>query len=124
MNENLQIAITELINKALSGADTAKDFIVSEAPEFVQQLIAWNFTWSLILWCIGIVFICLSIIIPYKTWKKNDTQYWDEEWLLLFLIPVVGFVPGIFMFAENFDWLKIWIAPKVWLVEYAATLVK
>lgn len=24
----------------------------------------------------------------------------------------------------NFDWLKIWLAPKLYLIEYAASLVK
>lgn len=26
--------------------------------------------------------------------------------------------------AINLEWLKIWIAPKLWLIEYAAQLVK
>lgn len=34
---------------------------------------------------------------------------------------ILGF--SIFITVVDFDWLKIWIAPKFYLVEYAATLV-
>jgi len=35
---------------------------------------------------------------------------------VLFLIPISKLM--------NFEWLQIWLAPKIWLIEYAARMMK
>ena len=47
--------------------------------------------------------------------------------LLRWVIVVVGgmlLMSSVSAALHSLDWLKIWIAPKVYLIEYAATLVK
>ena len=38
------------------------------------------------------------------------------------IVSVLGIVIGVRVM--NIEWLQIWIAPKVWLLEYAADMVK
>lgn len=41
-----------------------------------------------------------------------------------FIFSIFGIAPFVFMLVSLFEAMKIWIAPKVWLIEYAADLVK
>ena len=49
MNEQLQEALAELLGKANNGIDTAGNFLASELPEVIQQLLMWHGVKSLTL---------------------------------------------------------------------------
>lgn len=54
---------------------------------------------------------------------------WDSKGEINFLIlPLAGVLImwGLFIIATvtNMVWLKIWLAPKLYLIEYAASLIK
>lgn len=53
-----------------------------------------------------------------KFWMAGDV---DERVLfnLLQIIPLIIIVKNI-----NIEWLKIWLAPKIWLIEYASNILK
>ena len=133
MNEQLQGALTSLINKSLDGLDAATDVLAAELPEVITQLLLWYGVSSLIYAVIGISLIIMSIIVMKKTYdafKKAEQQTYLKDYggdiNYGFLIngiasTMLAFV-GIVMF--NLTWLKIWIAPKIWLIEYAASLAK
>src|SRR3990167_5958060 len=151
MNEEPQKAITELFNSAL----TAKDFLVGELPDYINQLLLWKSTYSALMMFVGIVFIVGAPILLRNAAierldliKKAKAAYEaNEPWIRYgsmptltsiqydFCInyggatPVIKGIISFFMLVmgfcfSNLEWLQIWIAPKVWLVEYAASLVK
>jgi hypothetical protein len=125
MNEQLQQALADLINKGVQSAEKAGDFLLSELPGVVQQVMAWNFVWSLIWFCLGVFLIPVVIWANVKIVKKIEIEYWDgSDWFLVCLVDLVFLFPSVLLISKNFDWLKIWLAPKVWLIEYAANLVK
>lgn len=125
--ENLNEALATLINNALAGMDTSIEFLEAEIPDVITQLLMWNMTKSGILFSIGIIlWIGFGILIK-SIWNKcKNAQGLDSE--------LEGFVPiflacsfllsVVSLFTINLTWLQIWIAPKVWLLEYAAQLVK
>nr|DAY73724.1 MAG TPA: hypothetical protein [Caudoviricetes sp.] len=45
------------------------------------------------------------------------------RWVVVFIGGML-FISSVSAALHSLDWLKIWIAPKVYLIEYAATLVK
>ena len=67
---------------------------------------------------------CYSLFAVWKTVKfmggKNALDY-------VYLITSVSVVYPLVIFfsivALDLEWLQIWIAPKLWLIEYAANLV-
>ena len=124
MNEQLQQALAELITKSVQTAEKAGEFIVSELPEVVGQLLAWEITWNLIWFCFGILVFILSVYGNYRffVWAKSEDG--DTEALMFMVITLIPVVIGMVFCGANLDWLKILIAPKVWLIEYAANLVK
>ena len=100
------------------------EFAVEQAPDVVNQLLAWKFTVSLITFSTaGLVFVgtCYGL---YRLWKWGLGPNGDHDVVggatCFALFPLsVSFMVLIF----NLDWLKIWIAPKVYLLEYAASLL-
>jgi len=41
MNEQLQTAVVEILNRAISGIDASVDFMQAELPEVIEQLLLW-----------------------------------------------------------------------------------
>jgi len=122
--EQLEIALVDLIQSSVK----AKDFLVSELPEVVEQLLMWQFWYNLI-WFVG------SVGVLFFSWKQIKKLYKncrDDNWkddnvvipnsigMILLGIPfLIALVEGI-----NLVWLQIWVAPKVYLIEYLTSLTK
>ena len=139
MNENLEAAVAKLINKSLEGMGQASEFIVSETPDVIQQLMAWYMVKSALVCAIGVILFFLTIHIFKKysgVGEKCDNEPSKHKWTLTHddygdMSPHIIFSAVILLIAIvtciatiNIEWLQIIIAPKVWLIEYAADLVK
>lgn len=124
MNENLQNAVTELITRAISTADQAQGFILSEIPEVIQQLLMWKVAESGIFF---IVSIMTFLLIPLGVYLQSKHHKWIIEKTdgCLYIVNLLHVFTLILVF-ETFSltWLQIWIAPKVYLIEYASELIK
>ena len=123
MNEQLQQALSDLINKSLSGIDQTTDFLSAEIPDVITQLLLWHGIYNFILFIIGILLLLCIVYSNYKQvkWIKKEDIDIDPEivvpniFQIFFIFPLAYFL--------NLQWLKIWIAPKVWLIDYAKSLV-
>lgn len=132
MNEELQSALTSVIINTADSFNSVKDFTLEQAPDVIQQLLLWNGIYSFIEWVAGLVMISLTTVMCFKVVKiskDNDVDVVDDFGFFGFMSFPIGFVFSMANLAcgvalLNFDWLKIWIAPKAWLIEYAANLVK
>lgn len=134
MTENLQNALSDLISKTLSGIDATTGFLQEEIPEVVQHLLMWHGVYNfliMILCVVGLINMIISYIwcnkIITSTGFKSWTDFGDPTSSLVkvWVISVVAGVIGIVSLIEfNIIWLQIWIAPKVFLIEYMASLVK
>ena len=99
----------------------AADVIKEQMPDLVEQLMRWEFTISLICF---LVFPIMTII----TWRACEYFYKkcdkDKIWID-YLSPRVGYLLIlIWAFFLHFTWLKILIAPKLFLVGYISNLIK
>ncbi len=131
MNDELQEALLAIITGTINAASAAKAFLMSELPDVIHQLLLWKAVAS------GLrcgLFLVLAIATGVAAWvllKKAvnyvpKSRYDDGAHLCIpgvicaVVCPVVFFV-GV---CTNFTWLQILIAPKIYLIEYAASLVK
>lgn len=142
MNEQLQQALAQVIEKATDGLQSGVSFLSAELPDVIHQLLMWKMVESLVMCIAGITLVSVMtyILIKYSGVgaKLNDSDSrWRTHQITLThgadggiapWIPATITVPVIAALgcAEliNLDWLKIWLAPKVYLIEYAASLVK
>lgn len=152
MNEQLQAALADLLGKANSGIDAGATFLQAQLPDVIQQLLVWKMADSSVTAILSIAFFIGSLLILRKTlppfmlhmkgyslYMNNNRNELEEEgrrlmnenagcfWLalpsitltIISLIVVAAKVPsGISVI------LKIWLAPKIYLIEYAASLAK
>lgn len=147
MNEQLQKVLADIITRVTSGADAVVEFSKQQLPEVLQQLLMWHFISHLLSFIIPLVLLTLCLTISVKFWHrvpKQDSRDKDDRcpwiadeyrdkahalyfkyWLPGYILPVVSFILGIItLFNSNLVWLKIVLAPKLYLLEYAASLIK
>lgn len=108
------------------------DALYQQAPEVVEQLLLWHGIESLI-HCIAAI---LSLALPFIHYKvashlyqklgvkdwRDQVNFWIPTAFSCFLFFACAI--GCFFSLINLKWLKIWLAPKVYLLEYLADLVK
>lgn len=130
MNDQLQKVLADIITRVTSGADAAIQFGKEQIPEVLKQLLIWNFTFSFLIW-----FSATAVIVGYIIWMLTKFRWWfknqkstttEQDAAVITITVIWGFVSFImiFVFWCNLDWLKIWVAPKLYLLEYAASLIK
>jgi hypothetical protein len=128
MNEELVKKAEGVLVDLLDGFIKAKDFAVDQAPDIIQQLLTWKLFESILLCVLGLI-IFPALVVYWKMVVK----YWEklDDWEPANFFAVVGGMVGSamliivsFISLLNIEWLYIWLAPKVWLIEYAADLVK
>lgn len=135
MNDQLQQSLSKILEQAVSGVQAGVSLLSAELPDVIHQLLMWKMIESLI-WCIGgIAFTVVAIRWFVKNLgrgkevgrKHKPTLTHDEfgnlaPWLPVLIFPLASIVT-IACIAINITWLQILIAPKVYLIEYAASLV-
>ena len=127
MNETLQKALTELVEKSMEGMNSTVNFLQAEIPEVLKQLLMWHGVSNFIYFILGIFMAICLIILDVIIIRKGIKDRWDDE---LWMIATIGgailnvIIISISSILINMQWLQIWIAPKVWLIEYASKLIK
>lgn len=137
MNEEAQKILIDLLKKAANGIDSAVAFSQQQIPDVVNQLLVWNSISSVLtqVACLGI--ICLVAYIAMRLIKARnagakwavDSYHGSRKPYILAVGATAVFggmaaLTAASIFFSSFDWLKIWLAPKLYLIEYAASLVK
>lgn len=146
MNEQANKILTELLQKASNGIDAAVSFSQAQIPDVIHQLLLWNAVSSIISQVVALIVFPVVAILLYRGLKQRGEKvesqgwrgytfvgrsiFWDEDGDFSFPGFMCCMVGGLAMVwcalavTLNFDWLKIWLAPKLYLIEYAAHLVK
>lgn len=130
MNKQLEMALAELIDKSMDGIDSASQFLLAEVPEVIQQLLMWHAiesaVFSLLMMAL-IISVELFGLPKYRRAVFSDVRNDAEMAYISYYLPSTLLRIGLFIFTwgelSSLVWLKILIAPKVWLLEYAARLI-
>jgi len=133
------VAESALIN-IITDVTTAKNFIISEIPDVLSQLIIWK-TYQHLLFVVLSLIIVLYCLYWLKTYvffdRSNPTEkqkkvlqtgHYKED-LKDSYVPLamaaacclIGF--SIVLLCNTMDLLQITIAPKVYLIEYSQQLM-
>lgn len=140
MEEQANKILVELLQKASNGIDAAVSFSQAQIPDVVHQLLIWSFVHSALFQLAGLLLLIAAIKLPsFARMARNNGERWtsfdgrtNDGYFIssvyydicTVFVPIFGSIMGVLIIAFNFEWLKIWIAPKLFLIEYAASLVK
>lgn len=108
------------------------DALYQQAPEVIEQLLMWHGVESLIQFVIGLLLLTAPFWF-YKIAKaiyiKLEVSKCDDQFNFWFPTVMIGASIAILVTIMvesllNLTWLKIWLAPKVYLLEYLSNFVK
>ena len=149
----LDEALTRLINRSIDAAESvaggiseasgdAAAFLAAEIPDVIQQLLVWHAIESLIWFLPGLLLIAAPWFVYWK-WggrgKPAEPKYGEARYEETFthgydgrvsgmgplmLGGVVTTLAGLALILGNLEWLKILVAPKLYLLEYARVLLR
>lgn len=132
MNESLQQALAGILNKTMAGVEAGVSFLSAELPDVIQQLLVWKLAESCMLLTLGFAFLLTAIKLIRKGFKNLDEEQkkdWHSEKPSRYVVPfaIGGFsstIAFILVMSNAGSALQIWLAPKIYLIEYAASLAK
>lgn len=142
MNEQLQAQFVRILQSVSESAVAAKEFVLAELPDVVQQTMNWYLFKSLFSNFIALIFICFAVYlfvklcqVPKDFDSANKFQRWSfnfydkgefKELSLAALVPMIAIIISFLIFCTNInlDCIKILIAPKLWLIEYTTEILK
>lgn len=116
--ESIANTAHQLLLKLIEAATETGQFIAEQIPDVIQQLLLYNLILHLILFFVFLPLTSFCVFWMHKVF----TDKWDSESLPICMIILLGSGLGTMYNATMA--IKIWIAPKVWLLEYAADLIK
>ena len=142
MNEQLQAQFVHILQSVSESAVAAKDFVLAELPDVVQQTMNWYLFKSLFSNFIALISICFAVYLVVKLCQvpkdfasANKFQRWSydfynngdvKELSPASLVPMIAIILCFIIFCVkiNLDCIKIIIAPKLWLIEYTTAILK
>lgn len=129
MNEQLQKALTELLNKIT----TSLDDLSGKLPELVNQLIGYNIVkeWIYIglLLALFSVFVILSLraFVELRVFQKSDPKdrgYDDGPGFILFCMILFAVCTLFPLALQVVELVKLYFFPMVWVLDYLKEAVK
>lgn len=142
---SLNDALVEIIQKTQGAVETGVSFLSQQIPDVIHQLLVWKLAESLAYGVVGITSFVLAVVLvrsmikepvvvkegsAYNRTKYKPTLWRDYESDILptivggGLAALVLAISSLVNLPQFLTALQIYIAPKVWLIEYAAHLAK
>lgn len=125
MNET----VNQILTKIIESVTSVQNFVLEQAPDVIQQLLAWNFYFGLIWGILGALTSLTLICVFFKKflpWADSLDRY-DKDFVMFLGSVIFGIfltISALVGICNLTEALKIYIAPKLWLIEYAAQLIK
>lgn len=121
--------IINSIEKTGHVLDKAVDFVVEEAPKVVEEFLMWKFIESFLGFCLSIGLTICTLIGGFFIYRN---RYDVKEGLagtnlsasIIATVILVMLAMVSFNKTMNLDWLKIKMAPRIYLIEYASSVYK
>lgn len=116
-----------MLNKSLSGIDATKDFLNQELPGVIREVLMWHGVYSFLLAVLAVAlficsFVCMRYVFKEGFSEKYSLTKEDIKNIARCIFSFIATFIGLMIF--DLTWLQIYIAPKVWLIEYSKTFVK
>jgi hypothetical protein len=119
MNEELAKHLIPLVDLAKDGVIKAVEIAQAQLPDLVKQIFAWEIT---VAW-LGIAVCMIAFSIGIISWVVGQKTGWDNEGILTFTV-FFTIMPSIWIWCPIVKLLKIYVAPKLWLMNYLTNFLK
>lgn len=111
----------------LDYAKQSVDFVKDQAPLYVQELIKYNICVYLFYSIICALFLFIGIILAIIAYKLDKKSYYEYEGIIMLctFISITCIPTSIGLLVYNIKmFLTVYIAPRVFVMDYLLNLVK
>ena len=125
MNEVLQTQIASIVEKGTMAIETVVNNLMTQAPELVKEILWYNAIISAIWFILLLGFTLLLTKWEKQIWQwgiKTTEERDDPVFLLSVLYSIIHLVIISVLCAQT-TWIKILVAPRLYLLEYVAQLI-
>lgn len=126
MKENLQNTVNEALKGIIDTATQIKQFSLEQIPDILNQLLMYKLAEAISGIVLGLIIIILSYF-AFSKWSNQRMEYgmWaDSKTASAIIGGAASIIAFIVVIVSISDILKITIAPKLYLIEYAVHLIK
>jgi hypothetical protein len=129
MNDELQNKLAEVLGGIAEGVTQAKDFAVEQLPDVAQQYIMFGMVWetAAFVMLVAATVVCGWMVLRgWKLWSDDESSHQDADrgQMMMMFGSIPGVVFAIFCLAQLKAVLLVWFAPKLYLLQGIAGLVK
>ena len=121
MND-LDKALSDLITKSIEGMEKAGDFIVGELPLFVSELLMIKGATHIVLFLFSVLACVFFFNFRDRVISNDEIWRHDRQFASVFLLGLIGLI-SLFSMYQLIQGLTVFMAPRVYLFEYASKLV-
>jgi hypothetical protein len=119
----------ELVDQILQGLITTiektKDFAMEQAPILAREIISFNMALHLIGIIIGAILSVASYFVIRRAFRLSDDNDADPVIIVTLLGSILLPIAACVFFGINVDeFLKCWLAPRLYLLEYMRAFIK
>lgn len=117
---------TQALQDLMNNLTQAKGFVLGQAPEFCQQLVARQYVeiagWTAFGCALGV----LAAVLWKNVFRKHEDDCMEAEFAFFrWTAAIVFTVPATFLVISGAcNFLRLYVAPKVFLVEEIARMLK
>ena len=111
MNEDLKEQVSAIVKKAVNIAEQTGEFVIEQAPDLIREFIMFHRVEET-------AYILLSLLSMYLIYYISKIVVKITNNSVDYLINVLSIVPIAAFIVCLSDFIKVWVAPKLFLIEY------
>ena len=123
MANKAEEVMATVLQKAMEVAEKTGDFVTDQAPDVVQQLLVWKLASAVLVAAVFLFLFAMLTRLAYRATKWDDVDG-DVQAMVIVFGAVGAALCGSVGVHSAMTALQIWLAPKVYLIEYTANLIK
>lgn len=127
MDNELQKQIAEVLRKAMEAAQKGGEWLAGQIPDVLRQVIYWEIATGIVSVLLFLIAMRVSFLWLTK-WSSQEPDHYGD-WRISKIVAAFGggvltAATGIPALVNGISALKAIIAPKLFLLEYVAHLLK
>lgn len=123
MNADLQGKLAEILTSIQQATGAARDFAIEQLPDVAQSYILYGRARS-VAEVVALLILIIAAVLWFRWGWKHRADSGDASFAACMFGGFASVTCTGFLFIAANDALRVWIAPKVWLLQELAKLVK
>ena len=124
MSDSTDKVIASLIQKAMDGVGEAINFSKAQLPDVIEQLMHWKLvSYSLRIFTFALIIAGMCFVFKKGCQWHGVAGKENASFACLLFSSLIILFSLIAMTSSIGNLIELWLAPKVWLLEYASQIM-